>query len=182
MSLRNNLWISALMVVAAVIPASAEDNPSSTTPPAPSAAQTFTRSFTFAPFGLANSTTVIENGRVAVENVAEATAKGSKPSCSGTISFTNGTGSPVGSPTAFNNLPTGQIFTADVIGASPSSKNIRNEFTATVALTITPGSTAPCSLLVRLSIYDAVTGATHSMDATTVETTPPGAGVGLRER
>jgi len=165
MALRNTLWITALALGGVVVPASASggSTPSTPTPP------TVTRTFVFPPFGLANSSTSVENARISVLNIAQTAHNGTKASCTGSISFANGTGTAVGKPVTFTNLPTGEIASGDVIGLSPGSSSIRNEFQGSVQVTMPLTSAAPCSLLLTLEVYDAQSGATHALVTTSVE-------------
>jgi hypothetical protein len=161
MSFRSNLWISAAALGALTVPALAANNPAPPTPPAPPAIM---RTFVFPAVGLASS----ESARIAAVNIAPASHKGTAASCSGTISFTNASGAPVGKPAQFS-IGTGDIAYGDVLGLDPSSNSVRNEFQGSVQVTIDPASGAPCSLLLTLEVFDTATGVTHGLMTSAID-------------
>jgi len=126
---------------------------------------TITRTFLFPAVGLGQT----EFARIAVVNIAKATAKGTAAACTGSISFTNDQGSPVGAVTSFKNLATGHIAHGDVAGLTPSNpSSVRNEYQGSVEVTMTAGSSAPCSLLLTLEVYD-MTGPTRAVITSVIE-------------
>ena len=150
MTICRSLLISAVALSAFVVPASAESSPTApTTPP------TFTRTYYFPPVGLAAT----ETARISAVNIAPTSAKGTKASCGGTISFTDATGAAIGKSTAITNLGTGEIQSGDLVGSGA-----RAEVQGSVQVTITLGPTAtPCSLLLTLETFDTASGATHAV-------------------
>lgn len=116
-----------------------------------------TRSFHFPPLSL-GSNEVLE---VNVANVATNSSNGTAASCSGTISFTNASGSAVGGTPAGFTLSSGQISAGRLTGLGSTS---RPQFRAAIQLNIpTTTPRPPCALEFTLEIYDATTGATHAV-------------------
>lgn len=175
MSLRNKLWISALAVGCAVVPASARDanNPppttpsTPTTPTTPTTPPTFTRTYVFPATGFAVSS---ETVRISAVNIAQTSHNGTKASCSVTFGFNDSTGKALGNPTAQNTIGTGQIATADYAVPPPANQlGGRSELQGFVQVSMTPSASAPCSLLLTLEVFDTATSATRSMITTAIE-------------
>jgi hypothetical protein len=135
---------------------------------------TVTQTFTFAVIGLASS----ETAQVNVVNENSSTSSQTAPSCSGTVAFLNSSGANIGSANAFNNLTSGQIFSATLpfsaFGVSSSSRPV---FRAVVSLVQTlGGGLLPCSLAVSLETYDTLSGVTHTVLPTAQQVTPASLG------
>jgi hypothetical protein len=122
---------------------------------------TVTRDYSFPPTGLGSS----ETAQVNVLNIAPAStsANATAPSCTGTISFANAAGKATtgnSSPVSFTTTGS-QIFSTQLTFAELGASGSRGEFVATVALTSTVPSKAPCSLVFSLETFDNSTYATH---------------------
>ena len=143
---------------------SGTSNNTPTTPP-PTTPPTFTRTFLFPAVGLAAT----ESARIAVVNIAQTSHKGTAALCNGSISFTDALGKPVGAVSPFKDLPTGQIAHGDVLGFSPSNSSVRNEYQGSVQVTVGPGASAPCSLLLTLEVFDTQTGVTRGLITSAIE-------------
>jgi len=150
-----SLCISAAAMGMLIVPAFAGSSTTPTNPPQ----HTVTRTYYFPAVGVASSETL----RISAVNIAGSTPKGTKASCSGSMSFTDATGAPTGKTTTFTNLGTGQIASGDLAGSGP-----RAEVQGSVQVTITLGSSAPCSLLLTLESFDTATGVTHAVVTTAV--------------
>jgi hypothetical protein len=113
---------------------------------------TATRTFTFAPIGLAAS----ETAQVNVINLAT----GTSASCTGTISFVsvpaNSTvGTAVGTTSTFTALAAGASFSGKLAGSGS-----RQEIRGVVTVTLTQGT--PCELAISMETYDSTLGVTHA--------------------
>jgi hypothetical protein len=116
---------------------------------------TTTRDTTIGPVGVGTTETV----QINVANLAANASNGTAASCTGSITFNNTTGNPLGTSTSFT-VTAGQIFSASL----PFSKiggTARTEVIGVIALTTTSTSEAPCALHYSLETYDTATGATH---------------------
>jgi len=115
---------------------------------------TYTRESLFPPVSLANG----ETAQVNVVNTAKAPTNGTAASCTGTISFSNSSGTATGNPVSFT-VAAGQIFSTTF----PNNSATRTAILATVqqTLSLTPvasnNTTAPCSLVLSLEIFSATT-------------------------
>ena len=139
---------------------------SNNTPTTPPTTPTFTRTFLFPAVGLAAT----ESARIAAVNIAQTSHKGTAALCTGSISFTDALGKPVGAVSPFKDLPTGQIAHGDVSGFNPSnSSSVRNEYQGSVQVTVGPGASAPCSLLLTLEVFDTQTGVTRGLITSAIE-------------
>jgi len=121
----------------------------------------------FQPVGLAAS----ETAQVNVVNTATQSTGGMAPSCSGTITFYNSSGSIIGAATTFT-VSSGQISSATLPYASTGAAGSRTVFRAAIALTsvvaqfgIQSSGPPPCALSSSLETYDTATGVTHSLIA-----------------
>lgn len=132
---------------------------------------TITRDYSFPPVGLAST----ETAQVNVVNIATAsTAAGATaPSCTGTITFTDAMGNIVGNsgkPTSFTT--TGSVVSSTQLTSTELGVTSgRSEFVASVQLTTTLPSKAPCSLIFSLETFDA-TGVTHVYLGNSATSTP----------
>jgi hypothetical protein len=119
----------------------------------------FTRDYNFPPVGLAST----ETAQINVVNIAPMNATTNEaPSCSGTVTFTNASGSVIGKPTSFTT--TGSQVTSVQLMFSQlqlASTDVRGEFVSTVQLTRSVSATASCSLVFSLETFDSSTGVTH---------------------
>jgi hypothetical protein len=118
---------------------------------------TTTRDTTIGPVGVGSTETI----QINVANLAANASNGAAASCTGSVTFNNSTGSPIGTSTSFT-------LTADQISsvALPFAKiggTARTEVIGVIAMTTTMTSTsaAPCELRYSLETYDTSTGATH---------------------
>jgi hypothetical protein len=135
-----------------------------------------TRAYVFPPAGLAST----ETAQVNVVNTAPVpvitTTTTPAPSCSGTISFLNGSGAAIGTPVKFS-VSAGQIFSAKLpYGSAGVTGGVRTELRGEVQLTptvsATPVAFAPCSLAYSFETFDTTTGVTHVFITQTSATTP----------
>lgn len=114
------------------------------------------------PFGLAAS----ETAQINLVNTAGPDTNGTAASCTGTVTFYDGTGAPIGKPTNFT-IGTAQIFSVKLpfssLTASGSRTVIRAEIAGSaVAISVlSPPSLPPCGLTFSLETYDSSTGVTH---------------------
>jgi hypothetical protein len=118
----------------------------------------------FPPVGLAAG----ETAQVNIVNTAFPSTGGTSPSCTGTITFYNASGSMIGTATSFT-VGSGQIFSATLPYASTGAAGSRTVFRAQIALApVTIASLQPpalCALSSSLETYDTATGVTHSLIA-----------------
>jgi hypothetical protein len=119
-------------------------------------ATTVTRTFTFAPVGLASS----ETAQINVTNVAATSSRGTAASCTGNISFLNAAGAVIGTATNFT-VTTGQISSVALPFSRAASTGSRVEVRGAVQLTTPTTNAPPCSLEFSLETYDTVSGVTH---------------------
>jgi hypothetical protein len=117
---------------------------------------TTARDTTIGPVGLGSTETV----QVNIANLASNSTSGAAASCTGSITFNNTTGNPIGTSTTFT-VTAGQIFSAALPFAKISSSTTRTEVIGVIAQTFTSSSPAPCNLHYSLETYDTTTGATH---------------------
>ena len=117
---------------------------------------TTTQNFLFPPVGLGST----ETAQVNVVNIASASSGGTAASCTGSISFASSTGAVIGKATAFT-VGTGQIASVSLPFGTSGFAATRGEFVATLTLTVTRPSTAPCSLVFSLESFATATGETH---------------------
>jgi hypothetical protein len=110
------------------------------------------------PFGLGST----ETARVDVMNVAAASSSGTAASCTGSIAFSNASGTQIGTATTYT-LGTNQISSASLPFASAGLTSPRGEITVLITPTVPSSSTSapPCDLRATLSTFDSTTGATH---------------------
>jgi hypothetical protein len=118
---------------------------------------TTTRDSTIGPVGVGSTETV----QVNVANLAANSSNGAAASCTGSITFNNAAGNPIGTSTSFT-VTAGGIFSASLPFARISSSTARTEVIGVVALTTSSSSQAPCELHFSLETYDSTTGATHA--------------------
>lgn len=117
---------------------------------------TFTRVYTFPPVGLAT----METAQVNVLNIAQSStaANAVAPSCTGTINFANASGTSVAKQ-SFTTSGS-QVSSAQLSFSTLASSGTRAEFVASVEVSSSVPSTAPCSLVFSLETYD-TSGVTH---------------------
>jgi hypothetical protein len=117
------------------------------------------------PVGLGSSETV----QVNLANTAQATSSGDAPSCTGSASFYDVTGTIIGAPTSFT-VGTGEISSATIPYASTGATGGgRTMIRAEIALN------AACLLGYSFGTYDTTTGVTHAWaSGTTAQPTPLG--------
>jgi hypothetical protein len=114
------------------------------------------------PFGLAAS----ETAQINLVNTAGPDATGKAASCTGTVTFYDQAGAPIGASTNFA-IGSAQIFSVKLPFSSMTAPGLRTVIRAEIAGTpaviagFTPPSLTPCSLTFSLEIYDNVTGVTH---------------------
>ncbi len=146
--------IGSLFVIASVFGACAFGQTSAT----------FTRDYNFPPVGLASTETAqINLVNIAPMATSTSTSSASEaPACTGTVTFTNASGSVIGKPTSFTT--TGSQVTSIPLTFSQlqlASSDVRGEFVASVQLTRSLPSAALCSLVFSLETFDSSTGVTH---------------------
>lgn len=112
---------------------------------------TFTRSL--APVGLASSETM----QVNLLNDAAASSSGTAASCTGSVAFSNSTGTAIGGATSFT-ISSGEVFSVS-LPFSKAGLSARGEIVAAITLTQTSGT--PCALVSSLETFDTSTGVTH---------------------
>jgi hypothetical protein len=115
---------------------------------------TATRSSSFPPVGLSSTETI----QINVVNNASASSSGTAASCSGTISFTNSSGTIIGAATSFT-VTHGQIFSASLPFSKAGASTTRAEIVGSVQLTLS--NSTPCALVQSLETYDTSSGVTH---------------------
>ncbi|HEY3739501.1 MAG TPA: hypothetical protein VGL53_06640 [Bryobacteraceae bacterium] len=126
---------------------------------------TATRSYQFQPIGLGST----ETASINVYNSASDAKSGTASSCTGSISFMNGSGTAIGGATSFT-LTSGQVFSATLPFSGSGGSGVRTIVIGSVSATFTSGT--PCNLSMSLETYDTASGATH------VELAGPAAGNG----
>jgi hypothetical protein len=117
---------------------------------------TTTRDVTIGPIGVGSTETI----QINVVNLASNSSTGTAASCTGSITFNNTTGNPIGTSTPFTVI-SGQIFSATLPFAKISTSTARTEVTGVVAMTTSSTSRTPCDLRFSLETFDTTTGATH---------------------
>ena len=166
MSFRSILWISAVAAGLSVPASAGNSNTPNTlaTPPAPAP---IVRTFLFPATGFSIGT---ETVRITVVNIALAAHNGTKASCTGNIGFAGPDGKPLQDAIPFTATGTGAIATGDY-AASGAVKLLggRGELQGSVQVTIDPKSTAPCSLLLTLEVFDSSTFVTHALVTTAID-------------
>lgn len=121
---------------------------------------TYTRDYVFPPVGLGGTETAsITVVNTATSSSAEGGQSGQAPSCTGTISFSNASGT-IGTPKSFTVGANG-FDTVTLSFADAGLTGSRGEILGKVSLTLTAGTPAPCSLSFSLETYDSTTFATH---------------------
>ena len=133
---------------------------------------TVTQDSVFPPVGLA----IGQTAAVSLVNIAPAstTAGATAPSCTGTVTFANASGSTIGTPTAFTTTGSAiQTVSLPSSSAGLTSAAPRGEILASVQQTITRPSAAPCSLVFSLEVFDVTSGVTHVFLGNASATTPP---------
>jgi len=119
-------------------------------------ATTFTRDFRFPPVGIASTETM----QINVLNSATASSSGTAASCTGTITFTNASGTVIGTATSFT-VTSGQVFSASLPFSKAGASTTRAEIVGSVQLTVSSSSSAPCALSNSLETFDTSSGVTH---------------------
>jgi len=123
-----------------------------------------TREYSFPPIGLGGT----EAAEVIVANQATNATNGTAASCTGTVSFTNGSGAAISGASSPFTLTAGAISSVHITGTTAGASGASRVYIIpAVQQTISTGGTrAPCSLVMTLEIYDATTGATHAVITT----------------
>jgi hypothetical protein len=111
-----------------------------------------------APVGIGGT----ETAQVILTNTAANSSRGTAASCTGSVSFYNASGAPIGTATSFT-LVSGQIEQVSLPYASAGSALPRALIRAVVSLTTTFAAPAPCSLSYSLGTFDTTTGVTHAI-------------------
>ena len=125
--------------------------------PAPT---TTTKSFHFTSVGLGSTETMQVNVVNLASNPANVTANTPAASCTGTISFYNPAGTPIGTATTFT-IAAGQTASATLPFAKAGITGIRGQIRASIQTTSPVKSAPACSLESSLETFDTVSGATH---------------------
>lgn len=140
-------------------------------PPGTAIPVSYTQTYTFLPVGLAST----ETAQINVVNTSQtiaATAAGTanpvaQPSCTGTVSFLNASGSAIGKPVSFK-ITAGQIFSATLpygsLGITGTARAVvRGEISVSSPTFAAPNVIAgnSCSLAYSFETYDTATGVTH---------------------
>jgi hypothetical protein len=130
---------------------------------------TTTTNFVFPPVGLVSG----ETAAVSLVNIAPAptSTTATAPSCTGTVTFAGPTGTTIGTASPFT-VGSGQIKTISLPFATAGITSTRGEILVSVQQTTTRPSTAACSLVFSLEVYDS-TGETHVLMGNAAATTPP---------
>jgi hypothetical protein len=136
---------SALALVASAMALSAS---------AQTSTSTSTQTFRFPPVGIASTETI----QINVLNHATASSSGTAASCAGTITFTNASGTVIGTATSFT-VTSGQVFSASLPFSKAGASGIRAEIVGSVQLTL--ASSTPCALANSLETFDTSSGVTH---------------------
>lgn len=133
----------------------------------------YTTTQNFPPIGLAST----ETAQINAVNLAAALSGGTAASCTGSISFLNGSGTVIGTATTYP-LGTNQLKSVSV-PYSAVGESGRAGIRGVVTHTGTRPSDVPCELLVSLESYDSTTGVTHVyLNAGTSDTAAPQGGGG----
>jgi hypothetical protein len=152
---QNRLSLVCSLLLVSAGSAAAQNAPMTTPTPTPI---TLTRDYAFPPVGLAGTETL----QVNIANLASVPATSTATaSCAGTVSFTNATGTAIGTPARFA-VPAGQIFSVP-LPFSNSGYSSRGEILATVQQTLSLPSSTLCSLSISLEVFDTGTGVTHAV-------------------
>jgi hypothetical protein len=120
---------------------------------------TITQTLNLPPIGLASS----ETAQINVTNLAANSSNGTAASCTGSISFVNGSGATIGTATSFT-VAAGKTDSV-TLPYSATSASGRTEIRGVITLTITSGMPAPCNLVSSLETYDTSSGVTHAFVA-----------------
>ena len=102
---------------------------------------TTTRDFTIGPVGVGSTETI----QINVANLAANPSSGTAASCTGSVTFNNATGSPIGTSTSFT-VTSGQISSVSLPFAKISSSTTRTEVIGVIAMTTSSSAEAPCEL------------------------------------
>lgn len=122
------------------------------------------RTASFPPVGLGST----ETAEISVVNLAADTTT-TKASCTGTISFVNASGVTIGAATPFT-VTTHQIVSVKLPFASSGGASPRAEIRGIVAVNAaTTSPRPPCSAQFTMETFDATTGATHTLQTTSVQ-------------
>jgi hypothetical protein len=127
-------------------------------------ATTTSLSSSLSPVGIGTTETVqviLSNTATGSLN-ATATSKEAAPSCAGSVSFYDASGTIIGTATSFT-LTSGQIAAVSLPYASTASASVRELIRAVVSLNFTFPAVAPCSLSYSLATFDTATGVTHAI-------------------
>jgi hypothetical protein len=133
---------------------------------------TFSRSFSFPPVGLAGGETM----QISLVNLAADVGPNSgltpvAASCTGSVSFVNAAGAAIGDPSMFS-VGSGVTQSISLPFANSGISNMRGEVRAVVALTVADALGAPpCSLTISLEVFDS-SNITHVYLHTVVAPSP----------
>jgi hypothetical protein len=154
---KSKLILSLTVIAGAVAQTALAQPPSATLPP-----PTFTRNSSFPPVGLAASETMQVNVANLAENPATVTSTSPAASCTGSISFFNAAGTPIGTATSFT-VTAGETQSVTMTLAKAGiTGTTRAEIRAVIRSTVTEGRDAPpCSLASSLETFDTTLGVTH---------------------
>jgi hypothetical protein len=120
---------------------------------------TTTSTSTLPPIGIGTTETAQV---ILTNNATSALTEGTAPSCTGSVSFYNASGSIIGSATSFT-LGAGQINSVNLPYASTAVSTPRALVRAVVSQTTTLPNPAPCSLSYSLATFDTTSGVTHTV-------------------
>jgi hypothetical protein len=136
---------------------------------------TLNRNSSFPPVGLAASETMQVNVANLAENPANVTSTSPAASCTGSISFFNAAGTPIGTSTSFT-VTAGETQSVTMTLAKAGiTGTTRAEIRAVIQNTITQGRDAPpCSLASSLETFDTTLGGTHVFLTGPVSSNSPG--------
>jgi hypothetical protein len=127
-----------------------------------------TRQSNFAPVGVAGTETIQVNLLNTAQNN---TNNGTAASCTGSVAFLDSAGKAISGAGGSFTVPAGQIVSVSLAGSkipASSTTGTRPEVHITVSLVTTVPHPAPCALVESLETFDSTTGATHTVQASTV--------------
>jgi hypothetical protein len=125
---------------------------------------------TFPPVGLGAT----ETAEISVVNLAANLMNGPAASCTGSISFVNSSGATIGSATPFT-VAAGHIFSVVLAFASSGGTAPRTEIRGVVQVNGSTANPRPaCLAQFSMETYDTGTGATHTLQTTSVAEPGPG--------
>jgi len=126
-----------------------------------------TRQSTFAPVGVAGTETI----QVNLANTAANAANGTAAACNGSVTFLDSTGKAITGSGGTFAVAAGQTVSMSLPGSkipASSTTGTRPEVRVSVSLITTVPHPAPCALAQSAETFDSTTGATHSLQSSTV--------------